>query len=77
MVARMQPGHVFQISSHCPAGACLGVAFPAPDVVILSETRNGKPIGPRIGLLGHEWAAFLAGAKAGEFDPPEGHAVTP
>lgn len=64
----MQP---FKITSFCPDGAanCLGVAFPT-GAVILSEMADGKPFGPEIILTRDEWTAFLAGAKAGEFDPP-------
>jgi hypothetical protein len=65
----MHPDHGFR--TFCPDGAhnCLGVAFPE-GAVLLSEISDGKPVGPEIILTYDEFAAFLAGAKAGEFDPP-------
>lgn len=67
----MQPDQEFR--TRCPDGAanCLGVGFHGDGGVILSEMKEGKPIGPKIILTPKEWAAFLAGAKAGEFDQPE------
>ncbi len=68
----MQPDQEFRITSFCPDGAanCLGVAFKT-GAVLLSEVANGKPFGPEIILTNDEWTAFLAGAKAGEFELPQ------
>ena len=68
----MQPDHESRSfwRTSCPAGACLGVAFPE-GAVVLSEITDGQPVGPRIALTHDEWTAFLSGAKAGEFDPPD------
>jgi hypothetical protein len=69
----MQPDHPFRTTSFCPDGAanCLGVAFHQGGAVLLSEIAHGKPVGPEIILTRDEWTAFLAGAKAGEFELPQ------
>jgi hypothetical protein len=53
----------------CPNGsACVEVAaLPGGGAAV----RDGKnPQGPELVFDAVEWAAFLAGAKAGEFDAP-------
>ncbi|WP_327103512.1 DUF397 domain-containing protein [Nonomuraea glycinis] len=46
---------------------CVEVARNLPDVVAVRDSKN--PYGPALVFTHSEWAAFLAGAKAGEFDP--------
>jgi hypothetical protein len=52
-------------SSRCESSMCLEVAF-ADGAVFLRETTDGTSIT----VTDAEWDAFLAAAKAGEFDRP-------
>ncbi|MET8985891.1 DUF397 domain-containing protein [Nonomuraea wenchangensis] len=53
-------------ASACNAGSCVEVA-PVADGGVL--VRDGKdPDGPSLRFDGDEWAAFVAGVRAGEFD---------
>lgn len=53
-------------SSFCSTGACVGVEIDA-DVVHVVDTKN--PVASsRLSFTRDEWAAFVAGVKAGEFD---------
>ena len=50
-------------------GACVEVAdnlAAEHGVVLVRDSKN--PTGPALRFTATEWAAFLAGAKAGEFD---------
>lgn len=47
-------------------GACVQVARGGDDEVLLRNSRD--PEGPIQSFTKAEWVAFLAGAKAGEFD---------
>lgn len=54
-------------STHCTGAdsTCVEVAVDADGVAV----RDGKdPDGPRLRFTAAEWSAFLAGARAGEFD---------
>lgn len=55
------------ISSFCTAGSCLGVSLEGDTVAI---SNRSDPEGPTVQCRRDEWAAFLAGVKAGEFDLP-------
>jgi hypothetical protein len=44
---------------------CVEVAT-TPDTVAVRDSKD--PDGPRLSFTPSEWAAFLAGVKAGEFD---------
>jgi hypothetical protein len=50
-----------------PSGNCVQVSF-GPDGVRVRNSRD--PDGPTVLFTREEWAAFIAGAKAGEFDAP-------
>jgi hypothetical protein len=51
----------------CEAGSCVEVAFIGDEVAV----RDSKdPDGPVLRFTGAEWAAFVAGVKAGWFDRP-------
>ncbi|WP_433038664.1 DUF397 domain-containing protein [Actinomycetospora sp. CA-053990] len=54
-------------SSFCSEGSCVGVAL-EPDGVRVVDTKLGDSSGLR--FTPAEWAAFVAGVKAGEFDLP-------
>lgn len=56
-------------SSFCEANACVevGVAdVKLPSFVYVRDSKD--PGGPVLRFNADEWSAFLAGAKAGEFD---------
>lgn len=56
---------VWRRSSRCEGGACVEVAFTDAGVLV----RDGKdPDGPVLRFTREEFAAFVAGCKAGEFD---------
>ncbi|MCG5214678.1 DUF397 domain-containing protein [Streptosporangium sp. KLBMP 9127] len=46
-------------------GECVEVARNLPGVVAVRDSKN--PAGPVLQFTPGEWAAFLAGAKSGEF----------
>lgn len=50
-----------------PQGDCVEVAF-GDDVVLVRHSLD--PVGPVLSFSYSEWKAFLAGARAGEFDLP-------
>lgn len=58
---------VWRKSSRSGLNGCLEVAVDGP-AVLLRSSRD--PQGPRLTLSLQEFAAFLDGAKAGEFDLP-------
>lgn len=47
-------------------GACFQVATVKEDEILVRNSRD--PEGPVLSFTSAEWVAFLAGAKAGEFD---------
>ncbi len=48
-------------------GNCVEVAF-GSESVLIRHSKN--PSGPVLSFSRPEWAAFLHGARGGEFDPP-------
>jgi hypothetical protein len=57
----------YSISSFCSGGGCVGVAVDHHEVSVI-DTKVGEPSALR--FTPTEWAAFVAGVKAGEFDLP-------
>jgi hypothetical protein len=57
----------FHVSSFCTAGTCVGVSLHG-DAVVVADMGHSDEAALRIGR--EEWAAFIAGVKAGEFDLP-------
>lgn len=58
-------------SSFCDYGGCVEVAHVAPEIQKVQKTRwvrNTAEPTVQVGFTEEEWAAFLAGVKAGEFD---------
>lgn len=53
-------------SSFCGSGACVEVAQAADGHRLVRDSKN--PDVPPLRFTGEEWASFLDGAKAGEFD---------
>lgn len=51
-------------STFCSGGNCVEVAKSGGDVLV-RDSKN--PDGPVLEFTGDEWAAFIAGAAAGEF----------
>ncbi|GAA4876159.1 DUF397 domain-containing protein [Actinomycetospora straminea] len=65
----MQPhrdANVLVTSSFCSDGSCVGVAIGDGEVRVV-DTKSSEALRFTPG----EWAAFVAGVKAGEFDLPE------
>lgn len=52
-------------SSFCSHGACVGVAIEGEEVRVV-DTKSSAALR----FTPAEWAAFVAGVKAGEFDLP-------
>lgn len=57
---------VFKVSSFCDGGGCVEVGQ-APDGTVI--IRDGRDESRLLEFTGVEWAAFVQGVKAGEFDP--------
>lgn len=53
-------------SSFCSDGACVGVAIDQDEVRVV-DSKSAESLR----FTSAEWAAFVAGVKAGEFDLPE------
>jgi hypothetical protein len=66
--ARSRRDPAVRTSSHCSDGACVGVAIDADEVMVV-DTKSGDA--PALRFTPAEWAAFVAGVKAGEFDLPD------
>ncbi len=61
----MQPDPRWTKSSRCGTNACVEVARDGESYLI----RDGKDVAvPALRFSAAEWAAFVAGAKAGDFD---------
>jgi hypothetical protein len=56
----------FRISSFCSAGGCVEVGR-FPDGTVLVRDTKDRAQQP-LAFTEDEWAAFVAGVKAGEFD---------
>jgi len=67
--AAVQPRRDVQVlvrtSSFCSDGSCVGVAIGADEVRVVDTKSEGA-----LSFTAAEWAAFVAGVKAGEFDLP-------
>ncbi|WP_243418080.1 DUF397 domain-containing protein [Actinomycetospora cinnamomea] len=60
---------MIRTSSFCSDGSCVGVAInPGAEVRVVDTKAEG---GPALRFTPAEWAAFVAGVKAGEFDLPD------
>jgi hypothetical protein len=55
----------WRTSSYCPHKECIGL-LDLGDEVGIGDLKN--PYGPILSVPRMEWAAFIRGAKAGEFD---------
>ncbi|GAA4543552.1 DUF397 domain-containing protein [Pseudonocardia xishanensis] len=57
----------YRVSSFCSAGNCVAVGRTAEGYAV-ADTKDGsaRPLEFTV----DEWAAFVAGVKNGEFDPP-------
>jgi hypothetical protein len=58
----------FRASSGCGNGACVEVGHDGGQVLV-RDSKN--PDSPVLRFTADEWTAFLAGAAAGEFNPPD------
>jgi hypothetical protein len=56
-----------RISTFCSGGDCVQVER-IGDIIAVRETHAGR-LGNQVLYSLAEWEAFIAGAKAGEFDP--------
>ena len=56
----------FRTSSYCSIGGCVAVGRSSDGGVLVRDTK--KPEQPPLEFDADEWAAFVAGVKAGEFD---------
>ena len=54
-----------RISSFCSDGNCIGVAIGADEVRVVDTSGDDQQA---LRFTHTEWAAFVAGVKAGEFD---------
>lgn len=61
--------HTWKRSSFCESGACIEVRYDGGIILARDSTR------PNLMIVAGEqnWADFIAGVKAGEFDLPELH----
>jgi hypothetical protein len=58
----------FRTSSFCTGGGCVAVGRTPEGDVALRDSKEQD--GPVLRFTRDEWRAFLAGARAGEFDLP-------
>jgi Domain of unknown function (DUF397) len=56
----------FRVSSFCSYGSCVEVGRSDDGTVLVRDTKDGAQ--QALAFTGEEWAAFVAGVKAGEFD---------
>ena len=56
----------FKISSFCNFGNCVEVGRTAEGAVLVRDTKDRAL--QALAFTDDEWAAFVAGVKAGEFD---------
>jgi predicted DNA-binding transcriptional regulator YafY len=57
----------YKTSSFCNLGDCVEVGRSAEGGVLVRDSKNRDQ--PPLAFTPEEWAAFVAGVKAGEFDP--------
>jgi hypothetical protein len=55
----------YRISSYCSMGNCVEVGRSADGGVVVRDTKDRAL---QLAFSDDEWAAFVAGVKAGEFD---------
>jgi hypothetical protein len=60
---------VIRVSSFCTDGSCVGVGIDRDEVRVVDTKSDDAPA---LRFTPDEWAAFVAGVKAGEFDLPSG-----
>jgi Domain of unknown function (DUF397) len=67
---RKAPGHVvdYRISSFCSLGDCVEVGQLPGGAVTVRDTKDPERRAA-LTFTRDEWAAFVQGVKAGEFDP--------
>ena len=58
----------FQVSSFCDGGGCVEVGRTADGTWIVRDAKDAARATSLVFTAG-EWAAFVQGVKAGEFDP--------
>jgi hypothetical protein len=56
----------FKTSSYCSFGSCVEVGRTDNGTVLIRDTKDGTQ--QALAFTDEEWAAFVAGVKAGEFD---------
>jgi len=56
----------FRASSFCSFGNCVEVGRSADGAVLVRDTKDRAQ--PALSFTDEEWAAFVDGVKAGEFD---------
>jgi hypothetical protein len=56
----------FRVSSHCSFGSCVEVGRTPDGYVLVRDSKDRAQ--EALSFTGEEWAAFVAGVKAGEFD---------
>jgi hypothetical protein len=55
-------------SSHSATNGCVEVALDPAEVAVRDSKQQGR--GPVLCFNAHEWEAFLAGVRNGEFERP-------
>jgi hypothetical protein len=58
----------FRISSFCSGGGCVEVGQQPGGAVVVRDSKDPERRAS-LEFTGQEWTAFVAGVKAGEFDP--------
>lgn len=58
----------FRISSFCDAGGCVEVGQSSDGSVLVRDSKDAERA-TSLRFTSAEWTAFVAGVKAGEFDP--------
>ena len=56
----------FRVSSYCSFGSCVEVGRSDEGAVLIRDTKNRAQ--QALVFTDEEWAAFVAGVKAGDFD---------
>ncbi|WP_345383146.1 DUF397 domain-containing protein [Pseudonocardia yuanmonensis] len=57
----------FRTSSFCSLGDCVEIGRSASGEFLVRDSKNREQ--SPLAFTREEWAAFVAGVKAGEFDP--------
>jgi hypothetical protein len=58
----------FRISSFCSAGGCVEVGRSLDGSITVRDSKDAERRSSLV-FSAAEWSAFVAGVKAGEFDP--------